>query len=98
MMSKQIKQVVGAGEERTVVTRVLSAEDVMDRALIEEMEERVRLEEMEARKPKVMDVQFRDLLWGLPKSRAVVGARLIAYVLLAVPAFLAGINQGKVSR
>lgn len=97
-MSKQIKQVVKAGQERAVVTRVLSAEDVMDRALIEEMEERVRLEEMEARKPKVMDVQFRDLLWGLPKNKAVVGARLIAYLLLAVPAYFAGINLGKSTR
>lgn len=59
---------------------------------------KVSTEVVKTGKPKVMDVSFRDLLWGLPKNKAVVGARLIAYVLLAVPAFFAGINQGKAQR
>lgn len=94
-MSNEIKQVVGTGKEKMVATRrLLDPQEMKDLALITEMEAKVA----PAEKPKVMDVEFRDLLWGLPKNKAVVRARLIAYVLLAVPAYFAGINLGKSQR
>lgn len=91
-MSNEIKQVVGTGKEKMVATRrLLDPREVNDLALITEMEAKVE----PAEKETVMNVAFRDLLWGTPKNKAVVGARLIAYFLLVVPAFLAGINLGK---
>lgn len=75
---------------------------IPDRKLIAELEatrqsprSRVRLVEMaqEPAKPGIGDVTFKELVFGHPKTKQIVAARLILYVLLVVPAFILGKQQ-----
>lgn len=78
---------------------------VTDRQLIAELEaarqsprSRVALLPAEAiqtapAKPGIGDVTFKELMFGHPKTKHIVAARLILYVLLVVPAFILGKQQ-----
>ena len=45
------------------------------------------------KKPGIGDVTFKELMFGHPKSKQIVAARLILYVVLVIPAFLLGKQQ-----
>lgn len=45
------------------------------------------------KKPGIGDVTFKELMFGHPKSKQIVAARLILYVLLVIPAFFLGKQQ-----